>query len=161
MIKSVFVTLTALLALVAAPLATASAAPAVKAPPNPCKSFTTNSADALFGLKKGTAVRRELSSTGSGKNETRICTVRQGGNKLTINVSYAEGGFGGPLKCYKRPKLGKHGLVCVSTERSFKISFARYEKHKVWFADVYNKIVPDKGAKLYAFALAQSRAFKG
>lgn len=161
MIKSVIVTFVAVAALAAAPLATASAAPAVKPPPNPCKSFTTKSADTLFGLKKGTAVSRKLSDSGSGKNESRTCTVKHGHNNLTILTSYLSGGFGGPLKCYKRPKLGKDGEVCVSTVSSFKVSLARYEKHKVWFGDTYHKIVPHKGAKLYAFALAQSRAFKG
>lgn len=161
MIKSVIVTLVAVAALAAAPLATASAAPAVKPPPNPCKTFTTKSADALFGLKKGTAVSRKLSHTGSGHSELRTCTVKHGGNKLTVNTSYVAGGFGGPLKCYNRPKLGKHGEVCVSTETNFKVSLSRYEKHKVWFGDLDNKILKDKGAKLYAFSLAQSRAFKG
>jgi hypothetical protein len=161
MIKSVLVASVAALALTAAPLSVAYAAPAAKVPPNPCRTFTTKSADKLFGLKRGTAVSRKLSHDGTGKNETRICTVKHGTRRLTIDTSFFAGGFGGPLKCYKRPKLGSHGLLCVSDNKKFAFTFARFERHSVWFSDDYNKTLAHKGALMYTFALAQYKAYKG
>jgi hypothetical protein len=161
MIKSILLSLAAALVLAVAPLSAAYAAPAVKVPPNPCASFTTKSADKLFGLKSGTSVSRKLTHQGKGKQEIRVCTVRHGHLRLSIDTTFLAGGFGGPLKCYKRPKLGAHGIVCVSDNSKFAVSFARYERHKVWFSDDLNKTLPSKGARMYAFALAQSRAYKG
>ena len=38
------------------------------------------------------------------------CTVSHGSVRLTIGVATGPGGFGGPLKCYSRPKLGYKGV---------------------------------------------------
>jgi hypothetical protein len=151
------------LAVGALPAAEASAAASVTVP-NACKTFTAKSADALFGVRKGTRLAEKATHTGKGSNETWTCTVTHGGKsgkKLTVFTSAVFGGFGGPIKCYKRPKLGQYGKVCVSTMKKFPFTFALFYKDKIFFADNFNRTLPHQGQGLYTFALAQSKAFKG
>ncbi len=154
----------AVVALGASPAAQASpashAAPPPKVP-NACKTFSLKSADALFGLKKGTHLAEKSSHTGTGRNEAFRCEVKHGKTVLMIYTSANTGGFGGPLKCYKRPKLGRYGTICVSTIKKFPFTFTQFEKHKIWFSDNFNKTLPHQGKALYAFALAQYKAYKG
>jgi hypothetical protein len=147
------------LVLAAAPIAAQAAA--VKAPPSPCKTFTAKSVDALFGVKRGTRLSEKLTKFGSGSNETLICTIKHAPRQLIVSTSASAGGFGGPLKCYKEPKLGSHGLLCVSDNKKFSFTFVRFERHGIWFSDDYNQTLPKKGARLYTFALAQYNAYKG
>jgi hypothetical protein len=133
-----------------------SAAPAAVKLPNPCKTFTAKAADALFAVKRGSHLG-EKSTTVEG---TKQCTVTHGSVKLTIGVATAAGGFGGPLKCYSRPKLGKDGTVCVSTVKSFKVSLAIFHRYGVFFSDDYNRTLPKEGARLYALALVQYKGVK-
>jgi hypothetical protein len=147
----------------ALPAAEASATASVKVP-NGCKTFTIKSADALFGVRKGTRLTEKATHTGKGSNELWTCTVTHGGKtgkKLTVFTSALAGGFGGPIKCYKRPKLGKGGEVCVSTMKKFPFTFAVFHKDKIYFSDNFNRTLPHQGQGLYAFALAQYKAFKG
>ncbi|MGO8956671.1 MAG: hypothetical protein ACLQFR_04775 [Streptosporangiaceae bacterium] len=154
----------ALVALGTLPAAQASpasrAAPTVKVP-NACKSFSLKSGDALFSLKKGTHLSEKSSHSGTGSNETYTCLVKHGKLTLTILTSAFAGGYGGPLKCYKRPKLGNHGTICVGTLKKFQVTFVRFERHKIWFSDDFNKTLPHEGKALYTFALAQYKAYKG
>jgi hypothetical protein len=159
LITSAAVTSSALLVLGLAPLSAATSAG--KPPPSACKTFTGKSADALFGVRHGTRLTRHLKNTGTGSNETSVCTVKHGKTTLTVTTSRLAGGFGGPFTCYKRPKLGTNGNVCVARFKSFPGTFALYEKHKVFFSDDFSKTLAHKGAALYKFALAQSRAYKG
>jgi hypothetical protein len=138
----------------------ASAAPAVKVP-NACKTFTTKSADALFGVKKGTHLKKHSAHTGTGTNETYTCTITHHKKTLRVSTSAYAGGFGGPLKCYKRSKLGPDGQVCVSTLKSDQFTLAVFNKHHIAFSDSFTKTLPHQGKALYTFALAQYRAFKG
>jgi hypothetical protein len=138
-----------------------AAAKAAKAPPAACRTFTRDSADALFGLRKGTKLKEKQTKIGSGSSQASICTVTKGAAELRVITSIGGGGFGGPFKCYKRPKLGSDGRVCVSTSKSFPDTFAIYNKHGIGFSDNYNRTLPHQGARLYAFALAQYKAYKG
>jgi hypothetical protein len=150
-----------LLALGVASAATAQAAPAAPtAPaavklPNPCKTFTAKSADALFAVKRGT----HLGVKSTTLEGTKECIVSHGSVKLTIGVATGAGGFGGPLKCYKHKNLG-NGSVCVSTVKSFPITLAIFHRYGVFFADDYNRTLPKEGARLYTFALGQYKSVK-
>ena len=154
----------AALALGALPAVQASAAvqaPAatVKVPPA-CKTFTDKSADAVFGVAKSKHLAEHSVHTGTGKNESYTCTVRHSKKTLKVTTSAFAGGFGGPLKCYKRPKLGPDGQVCVSTVKSFQFSIVVFSKNKIDFSDSFSKTLPHQGKALYTFALAQYKAFK-
>ena len=150
----------AALAVIALPATQASAAPAFKVP-SACKTFTGKSADALFAVRKGTRLKEVSTHTGSGKNEVYTCTIKHRGKQLRVETSGYAGGFGGPLKCYKRHKLGPDGQVCVSTEKNFPFTIVVFSKHKIDFSDSFNKTLPHQGKALYTFALAQYKAFKG
>jgi len=145
-----------LLALGVASAATAQAAPAAVKLPNPCKTFTAKSADALFAVKHGT----HLSATEKTEEGAKVCVVTDHSVKVTITVSSVPGGFGGPLKCYSRPKLGKDAVICVSTVKSFPVTLAVFHRYGVYFSDDFNQILPKKGARLYAFALVQYKGVK-
>jgi hypothetical protein len=149
------------LSLVPASAAQAAQAAKPKGPPNPCKTFTTKEADALFGASKKAHIGTSITKYGKGATEDLICTVTYRKLRLSISTSEAAGGYGGPLKCYNRPKLGAHGQVCVSTNKNFVVTFAHFSKDSVYFFDDYNKILGHKGAALYTFALAQYKAYKG
>jgi hypothetical protein len=159
------VTLSAALAAVAVaalPAAQASVAPAsALTVPSACKTFTARSADALFGVRKGTHLREKSTRVGRGKNEVFTCTISHHGVSLKVTTAEFSGGFGGPLKCYKRTKLGRAGEVCVSTVKTFPFSLALFVKHKIVFVDSFTKTLPHQGRSIYTFALAQYKAFKG
>ena len=158
------VAMMAVVAVGASPAAQASPASRAAPPPkvpNACKTFSLKSGDALFSLKKGTHLSEKSSHTGTGRNEAFRCEVKHRKTVLTIYTAASSGGFGGPLKCYKRPKLGKYGIICVSTIKRFPVTFTRFEKHRIWFSDDFNKTLPHQGNALYAFALAQYKAYKG
>jgi hypothetical protein len=149
------------LAVGALPAAQASvSAPAVKVP-SACKTFTAKSADTLFGVKKGTHLKTKSQHSGSGKTESYTCTVTHSGKTLKVETSASFGGFGGPLKCYKRKALGINGQVCVSTVKSFRLTLVIFTKKKIVFFDSFNRTLPHQGRALYNFALAQHKAFKG
>jgi hypothetical protein len=139
----------------------APAAPAAKTPAASCKTFTTTSADSLFGLRKGTKIKEKQTRSGTGANTTWVCKATSGKSQLVVTTSDYSGGFGGPYKCYKRPKLGPDGAVCVGTLKKYPGTFALFSRHGVFFADDFSKTLPQQGARLYTFALAQYKAFKG
>ncbi len=141
--------------------ATGTAGSAGKPPPNPCKTFTSAAAHRIFAVAKSAKLTQASKSYGHGSNQIRICMVKHPRHVLVVNVARSSEDFGAPVKCFKRPKLGKHGVVCVSTEKSFPITFALFRRAGVFFTDSYNQNLPARGARMYAFALAQSRAFKG
>jgi hypothetical protein len=145
----------ALLAIGIASATSAQAAPAAVKLPNPCKTFTAKSADALFAVKHGTHLSVKSAKV-DGENE---CVVTHGKVKLTIGVSSGAGGFGGPLKCYKHKNLG-NGVICVSTVKSFPLTLAIFHRYKIYFGDDYNRTLPKEGARLYAFALGQYKSVK-
>jgi hypothetical protein len=157
-VTSVAAASAAVLCLGLASVPAAQAAPAAKATPNPCHTFTTKAADALLGAAK----RAHLQVTLVPKTQGfRQCKVTYRKLKLTISDSTTGGGFGGPFKCYKRPKLGPAGTVCVSDVKSLQETFAVFSKDSIFFADDFNKTLAHKGAALYTFALAQYKAYKG
>jgi hypothetical protein len=149
------------LGLASVPAAQAAQAAKPKYPPNPCKTFTAKAADALFGASKKAHLGTKLTKYGSGATEDLLCAVTYRKLRLSISTSKAAGGYGGPLKCYNRPKLGPHGQVCVSTNKNFVVTFAHFSKDSVYFFDDFNKILGHRGAALYTFALAQYKAYKG
>jgi hypothetical protein len=141
-------------------VAQASAVPALKVP-SACTTFTGKSADALFGVRKTTHLKEHSTRSGSGRSAVSTCTITHSGKTLRVSTSGYAGGFGGPLKCYKRSKLGPDGQVCVSTVKSFPLTLAVFVKHRIDFADNFSKTLPRQGRALYTFALAQYKAFKG
>jgi len=156
LILSVIFACAGLLAIGVASAATAQAAPAAVKIPNPCKTFTAKAADALFAVKHGT----HLSATEKTADGVKECVVSDHSVKVTITVSSVPGGFGGPLTCYSRPKLGKDAVVCVSTNKSFPVTLAVFHRYGVYFSDDFNQILPREGARLYAFALVQYTSVK-
>jgi hypothetical protein len=156
----------AIAALAVGALPAVQASAAVQAPasavkvPVACKTFTAKSADAVFGVAKSKHLAKHSMHTGTGKNEVYTCTVTHSKKTLKVTTSAFAGGFGGPLKCFKRPKLGPDGQVCVSTEKSFPFSIVVFNKHKIEFSDTFTKTLPHQGKALYTFALAQYKAFK-
>jgi len=138
--------------------AQAAAPPAVKPLPNPCLTFTARSADALLQVSSRTHLPEML---GSSKNPAaRTCTIRHGKTRLIVSVSRQEGGTGSEENCYPYPKLGRDSLLCVSNAQSPPFSFALFRKDGLWVADGINVRVPDKGQRLYEFALPQYESFK-
>jgi hypothetical protein len=162
MIKSASIAAVALLVLGLAPVSSAQAAgSASKPPPNPCRTFTDKSADKLFGVHSSTHLPEKLTTFGTGEFEYRLCTVRHRHRQLLVTTERVSGGSGGPFKCYKRPKLGSHGKVCVTDKKGFSDTSVSFKKHGIFFSDNYNLKLRRKGAKLYSFALAQYKAYKG
>ncbi|HET7015215.1 MAG TPA: hypothetical protein VFI65_14955 [Streptosporangiaceae bacterium] len=141
--------------------AAGSAGAAGKPPPNPCGTFTAAAAHRIFKVGSSTKLRGVSRSFGHGANQIRTCTIKHPRHVLVVNVARFSEDFGAPVKCYKRPKLGKHGVICVSTQKSFPITFALFRKDGVYFTDSYNQNLANKGARMYSFALAQYKAFKG
>jgi hypothetical protein len=167
MIKRVSAVTIAALALGLAPLAAAQAATAPatapaasKALPNPCKTFTAKSADALFGVKHGTHLPESLSSYKT-PYPSRVCSVSHGATRAAVVTRRHTVAISGPFKCYKRPRLGAHGRVCVSTNKALKFTYALFRKDGVWLSDAITRTLPRQGSKLYQFALPQYKHFKG
>jgi hypothetical protein len=118
------------------PIATAGAAGAAgEPPPNPCKTFTAPTAHRLFEVSGSTKLRETGRSFGHGSNQIRTCTIKHARHVLVVNVARFSEDFGAPVKCFNRPKLGKHGVVCVSTQKSFPITFALFRKNGLYFTD--------------------------
>jgi hypothetical protein len=160
MIKQVSAAALAALAISLAPLASAqAAAPAASRPlPNPCRTFTAKSADALFGLGRHARLSEKLTRTRT--PAARTCTVRHARQKLVVVTQRQAGGFGMGFNCYKRPKLGSYGQICVSAVKKVHFSFVVFRKHGGYGSDGINATLPNKGRRLYRFALAQYRTFR-
>jgi hypothetical protein len=149
------------LALGLAPLAAAQAAPArAKALPNPCKTFTLKSAHAALAVSPGVRLTEKLTGA-SHPVRFRACTIKHGKVSLSVTVAWREGGQGMDEKCYQRPKLGHAGAVCVSLPRTPAFSFAEFRKDNVWVFDGITAMLPHQGRRIFDFALAQSKSFKG
>jgi hypothetical protein len=135
-----------------------ASAPAAKPLPNPCHTFTARSADALLQVSSRTHLSEKL---GSNKNPAGLtCTIQHGKTRLFVEVSRQEGGTGSEENCYPSPKLGRDSLLCVSNAKSPAFSFALFHKDGLWVSDSINVRVPDKGQRLYEFALPQYKSFK-
>lgn len=146
-----------------APLASAQAAtPAAARPlPNPCKTFTRSSAAALLRVGRHTRLTEKL--TGARHPfPTRTCTIRHAGKRLEVVVARQQGGTGSEENCYTphHRNLGPEGIVCVSVPKSPPFSFAQFRKDGIWVTDGINVMLPEKGQRIYRFALAQHRTFK-
>jgi hypothetical protein len=161
MIKQLSVAVLATVALGMAPLASAQAAThqAPKPLPNPCKTFTIKSARTLLGVGKHTRLTEKLSRTSH--PVTRNCTIHHGKTTLTVTVSRQSGGGGMNQNCFARPRLGSQGQVCVSIPHTPPFSFAQFKKHGLWITDGINLRLPNKGNRIYQFALPQHKNFKG
>jgi hypothetical protein len=161
MIRQVTAAVVAALAVGLAPLASAQAAVAAPKPlPNPCRTFTVKAADTLLRVSSGTHLRERLSVT-TVPYTIRTCTVTHGKAKLTVQTQRHPGAFGMGFNCYKRPKLGSYGTICVSSQKTIKFTFVVFHKDGVYVSDGINATLPRKGARLYQFALPQYHAFKG
>jgi hypothetical protein len=108
---------------------------------------------------RGTHLTEHLKNHGTGSSETSVCTIKHGKTTLAVTTTKYPTGFGGPYKCYSRPKLGSEAAVCVGTEKAFPGTFAIYKKHTAYFLDGFSKTLPHDGKALYTFALAQSKAY--
>lgn len=160
MIKQVAAAVLASLAVGLAPLASAQAATAAPKPlPNPCKTFTVKSARTLLRVGPHVGLTEKL---GRGKHPpSRSCTIKHGKTRLFVGVQRQKGGTGSGETCYKRPKLGSDGMVCVSNKNSPPFSFVVFHKHGIWVSDSLNLRLANKGARLVTFALPQYKNFKG
>jgi hypothetical protein len=158
------VSMTILGAVVAAVLApitlSAASVPGVSYPPGPCKSFTRVSLDRLMGVATSATPKEQATIAYKGKpGQTDTCTATFGAHQVTVKTSFESGGFGGPFTEYKRPKLGTGGAIEVSREKDLHATYALYLRKNVYFVDFINATLPSKGKRMYAFALAQSKAF--
>ncbi len=167
MIRQVSAVALTALALAVAPLAAATAAPgtartpgASKPLPNPCRTFTSRSAHTLLRVAAHTHLTEKLTRSSS-PVPSRTCTIRHHGARLLVQVQRQAGGTGSGERCYTRHRLGSDGSICVSTIRSVPFTIVTFRKHGVWVADGLNKILPDRGKRLYDFALPQYRHFSG
>jgi hypothetical protein len=154
-------------AIVLAPLTSAqAAAPAASAAapsralPSPCRTFTEKSARTLFGVSRRTHLS-ERQSSARGPVATRICTVRHRRQILNVVIQRRPGGFGMGFNCFKRPKLGSRGQICVSVFAPVRFTFVVFRKHGLYVSDGINATLPRRGKKIYRFALPQYRRFKG
>jgi hypothetical protein len=157
MIRSAIVAATASVVMVVAPASAAAHAPAAKSAPNACKTFASATAATLFGVAKSTKVSEKQTRSGSGSESSSTCTTTAGKHKLTTNVSLKFGGFGGPFKCYDKPKLGPDGKICVSTVGNLQSTIALFSKGDLFVADTDNVTLPKHGKQMYVFALAQRK----
>jgi hypothetical protein len=150
----------AVAALCGALLAGPAVAGTAQTPPDPCKTFTVESFDVLFGLPAGTTPTERHHVADRGKaTERRTCVARSGEHVISVSTSYAESSITGPFRVYHRPKLGHSGEVLVSTEKSFPETVAIYQRRTVFFTDLVHVTLKHRGRRLYRFALVQSRAF--
>jgi len=147
--------------LVFVPLSAAQATTSVtKPPPNPCTSFTSQAAHAIFGVKSSVRLTPVLSSMGKGINQVRFCTITSGGQALRVVTEYKTYGFGGPFKCFKQATLGATGQICVSTVKLFHSTWGMFKKGNVYVYNAYTVTLPNKGARMYTFTLAQYKSLK-
>lgn len=157
MIKPAIAAAAASVVMVVAPASAAANTPAAKSAPNACKTFASPTAAKLFGVAKSTKLTEKQARSGSGSESTSTCTTTTGQHKLTTNVSLTFGGFGGPFKCYDKPKLGPDGKICVSTVDNLQSTVALFSKGDLFFADTDNVTLPKHGKSMYVFALAQRK----
>jgi len=134
---------------------------ATKVPPNACKTFTMKSVDLLFGISTRAHPSVKLSKSGSGAYLTSVCTVTWRKKTLTVRTFLTSGGSGGPLVCYRRPRLGTDGRVCLPSLRQYHFTDVEFMRHGVFVSDFYNVTLPRQGQSLYSFALAQAPAIRG
>jgi hypothetical protein len=162
MIKQLSAVAVAALALTMAPVAAAQAATPAASKPlhNPCRTFTVSSARTLLGVGSHVHLTEKLSSARQ-PIPSRTCTITHGRTRLSVELQRQEGGTGSEERCYKAPKLGSAAMLCVSNPGGPAFSFVLFHKDGVWVADGVNVRVPNKGKKLYQFALPQYKGFKG
>ncbi len=156
-IASIALTMLAFVPISAAQAATST----VKPPPNPCTSFTSKSLHSLFAVSSGVKLTTTLTSTGTGINQAKFCTVTYGKRTLRVVTELRSYGFGGPFKCYKQATLGTGGQVCLSTVKGLQATWGMFKKYGVYFFNCYTVTLPSKGARMYSFTLAQYNSFKG
>ncbi len=140
-------------------MAPGQAAVAAKLPPNPCATFTVASADTLFGIGTHTRLAEKLTEM-KRPDLIRYCTIKHAGLKLTVGTQFRPGAFGNS-RCYRRPRLGAKGYVCLSGIRAIHFTFSVFRKDKVYVSAYVNEQLADQGAAIYTFALAQYARFKG
>jgi len=159
MIKPALVALLAGGALALAPATSGMAAVAAKRPPDPCKTFTPQAADRLFGISTRTHLVGLLTVIKK-PVVIKVCTVKHGQKRLVVETVLRAQAFGN-VTCYRRPALGSYGRVCISAQRHVKLTYAVFRKDGVYVASGINEDLPNHGAAIYKFALVQYRHFKG
>jgi hypothetical protein len=136
------------------------ASAAATRPPAPCDTFTVAAADRLLGVDASMALAEKSTTQDRGTDtERRTCKVTVGDQELDVQTSFALTSVAGPFASYPKPKLGRGGVVLVSTTKTFPETVASYERRDVYFVDTVNKIVKHHGHKMYEFALRQSKAY--
>jgi hypothetical protein len=166
MIRQVSAVVIAAAALGLAPLASAQAAttpaavsPAVRSIPNPCKSFTAQSADTLLAIARGSHLTEKRTS--SKPYPTQTCVAQHAHKRIVVlDTTHYPGRVSGAYSCYRPKKLGSGGELCVSTKKSKSVSLALFHKNGLWFVDGVNLTLPRHGQRLLNFALAQRSRVK-
>jgi hypothetical protein len=148
------------LAPAAAQAATAAPAPVPKPLVNPCTTFTVNSADVIFGMRAGTRLTEKLTSTTSA-NSFRTCTVTHPPKqvrRLAVVIHEHPVAMPKGMQCFARPKLGAHGIVCLSTIKTVHLTISAFRNRgHGYVTDRLNETLPRQGAQLYTFTLAQRK----
>jgi hypothetical protein len=163
MLKYLSAAAVAALALGLAPAVAAQAATAAPAPKplvNPCTTFTLNSADVIFGIRAGTHLTEKLTSATSA-NSSRTCTVTHPPRqvrRLAVVIHEHPVAMPKGMRCFARPKLGAHGVVCLSTVQTVHLTISAFRNRgHGYVTDRLNETLPRQGAQLYTFTLAQRK----
>jgi hypothetical protein len=136
----------------AAPILAAS-----KTTPNPCRTFSTASADVLMGLRAHTRLKEKLT-----KNKTdRSCAIKHGAwglvvltERMATEAPADQPGAG--LACHVPAKLGRGSELCEAA----RLTFVVFTRHGVLVSDTVNHRLPKRGQRIYTFALAQAKHLK-
>jgi hypothetical protein len=128
--------------------------------PNPCHTVTRKSVRTLMSVGPHARLTEKLHRF-TRPIVYRQCVIRHARQKLVVQVQHRAGGLGGPFNCYKRPRLGAKGQVCVSASKSVHFSFVVFRKHGIYVSDGLNTTLPHHGRRLVAFAVPQYRHFTG
>jgi hypothetical protein len=133
----------------------AQAAAAKESPlPNPCATFTTTQAQAVFGGHP------HLTKTKISGSSYKTCIVAAGTRSVHITVSRAKGAVPPHAKCYAHASLGAGGRVCVSTSTAVPGTTASLAKNGIHVADFYSVTTGRHGRALYLFAVDQHKSLR-
>jgi hypothetical protein len=123
--------------------------------PNPCKTFTTASLRTLLQSNPASPLQR-MKFDDDGHPQ---CVVDYATDNF-LNTFYRSSpkvSLKGHTRRYSRPKLGPHGFVEVKRTAP---TIAVGDVNGFWYEVELNKGLPDKGGRMYHFALAERHQIK-
>jgi hypothetical protein len=122
--------------------------------PNPCTTFTTAQAHALFGGHP------KLSKTSINSSSYRTCVVAASTRSLHVTVTRTKGATPSHYTCYSHASLGSGGRVCLSTSRTAPGTTAYVARDGVLVIDDFSRTLGSHGKALFRLAVQQHKALK-